>query len=256
MRASRGISPQLQASEIQRRYLAFLREDNLRAALSLAHDFAISVSSTINPLRLHLQDDSRVVSLIDAEVSMLDDRVRHLGQGFHCYWITSSALSFAHSKQNPDVPRSTFARAAADRVVKLHSVVIDGQLPRARRMMIPGGENGVPTRSNTATPAAAAPEGTTKDDANVESITTLEGVINLQGSGLGGDETAAFGAQPIMGMNGNMDSMSGGMMGWDNNMNTMSFLQDTMYGIENMDWNMLMSADPTAFMMGGFDYPS
>ncbi|KAJ9656321.1 hypothetical protein H2198_005004 [Neophaeococcomyces mojaviensis] len=248
----------LQLSEVQRRYLYFMREDNLRAALSLAHDFAISSSPTSNTLCLHLQDDNRPIALIDAAVSMLSDRVRNLGQGFHCYWITSSALSFVHSKQSPHVPRSTFARAAADRVVKLHSLVMDGQLPRAKRMLISSGEHGVPPRSVSPSSVAMIENARTDSNEKVVAVTSVEGVIGLQ-SGNGGldNGNAAFAAQPMMGLNGM--NASCGMMGWDANAiggESIAYLQDTMFGIENMDWNVLLNADPTIFMMGGYDYPS
>lgn len=180
-------------SALQRRVLANLRDDHVRAALCLAHDLAMS-TQTPNPLSSMLSSNntSQGLDLLADEVNLLDDRIRNIGQGFHCYWITSSAYSFVHSKQNPDVPRQTFARAAADRVVKLHDFVLQAQLPRARRMMLPGHVDAGPgqnspeaeekdderTRAKSARRAAR----TEKNRQTVNQISSVDGTSGLQSS--------------------------------------------------------------------------
>lgn len=240
-------------SDAQRRFFACFREDYLRAALSLAHDFSVSTALSSNPFRLHVQDDNRMIQLIEAAVNMLGDRVTNLGQGFHCYWITSSALSYVHSKQSPEVPRKTFARAAADRVVSMHSIVMDGQLPRAKRLMIPSGRGA----SRSVSPASVAMVEQSDAQRRTEEITTVDGIMGLHKKVTAANPTSTAGAastNPYF--TAGMSDLSGGMMGFDQDPMTGDPMQDMMFDLENMDWNMLMSTDPTEFMSGAFSYPS
>lgn len=255
------LDPRFHLSETQRRFFACFREDYLRAALSLAHDFTVSTALSTNPFRLHVQDDARVIHLIEAAVTMLGDRVLNLGQGFHCYWITSSALSYVHSKQSPDVPRKTFAHAAADRVVGMHSIVIDGQLPRAKQMMVPTDGIGLPQRSVSPTSIALTEQANLQE--RIEDVTTVDGARRLTRKRAAGQLDANVGpstAAPTGTTSINpyftagMSDMSGGMMGFDQDPAGAGGdpLQDMMFGLENMDWNVLMNTDPMEFMGGGW----
>jgi len=257
------IDKSLYLNEVQRRFFSFMREDCLRAALSLAHSYAVSTSPSTKPFYLHVSDDFRLVLMIETVVKMLDDRVRNLGQGLHGYWITSSALSFVHMRGNPDVPRSTFAHAAADRVIKLHGAIMDGQLPRARRIMLSAGQDGydgVP--SGSATPGSR--EGDHSAAAQLEAIATVDGVIGIHQSrdqamppvSMAGVDDAGAG---VMGYGlpvaSRVPDLNGGMMGFDQT----DSLQDAMFGFDNMDWGILMNADPTEFLdgeSGSWHYPS
>lgn len=288
-----ALDPRFHLSDSQRRYFAYLREDYVRAALSLAHDFAVSSEIKSNPFRIPVQDDNRVIPIIEAALNMLGDRVLNLGQGFHSYWITSSALSFVHSKQSPDVPRKAFTHAAADRVVGIHSVVIDGQVARARRMMVPTpGVERMPSRSMSPANAALPEQNISR---RTEEITAVDGTHGLRrrASARQLKSTTCPGTEPSTGANSSTDpaasgsgsvpgnsllmpgntsytvaglgDMSGDILGFDQELEgtgpgtaigTGDPLQDMMFGLENMDWNMLMNTDPTDFMGGGFYYPS
>ena len=94
--------------------LSNFRDEVFRAALASCHDIVASNKTDL------MQDKGLAMDLIKQTVELLRLRVRSLGQGFHSYWICSSALGLAHSAASPSVPRESFAQEAADRVVKLH----------------------------------------------------------------------------------------------------------------------------------------
>jgi len=257
------VDKSLYLNEVQRSFFSVMREDSLRAALCLAHSHAVSTSTSTAASTLHSADDFRLVLMIEAAVKMLDGCVRNLGQGFHGYWITSSALSFVHMKGSPDVPRSTFAHAAADRVIQLHGAVTDGQLPRARRMMLSAGQDGhdgLPSES----PTSVSHGGNDDAAAQLEAISTVDGVVGIHQSrdkdvtaacmaGTGDTRTGATGdwAPVASGVPG----INGGILGFDQ----LDLLQDAMFGLDNMDWEVLMNTDPTEFLSGGSGssaYPS
>ena len=111
--------------ESKRLSLSNLRDDGIRAVLASCHDLV-----TKSPGKFDLmQDKVFAIDQIEKAVELMRIRVRALGQGFHSYWISSSALGLAHSKVSPAIPRETFAQEAADRVVKLHDDLMDLQQP-------------------------------------------------------------------------------------------------------------------------------
>ena len=278
------IPQQYHLSKTQSRFFAFFRDDYGRACLSLAQSFVVSVTASGHGnWLLHVGNDGHLISMIEAAVNMLEDRVLNLGQGFHGYWITSSALSFVHSKQSPNVPRQTFARAAADRVVKLHGAVMDGQLPRAKRLMVPVEVDYSGHGIREPNPAANGSQPVQSPAQQMEAVTSVKGVLDLQATAtpqavsnainnvygvpaesanIGGGAMMEFdGSGGAMlsgnGMNGANSGANTGTMGTGGDQFMGSELyEDVMFGLENMDWNQLMSADPTAFMMGTWDYPS
>ncbi|KAK5938820.1 Actin-like protein arp9 (SWI/SNF complex component arp9) [Knufia obscura] len=257
-----AIEKRLHLNEVQRRFFSFWREDYIRAALCLSHSYATSTSPSVRPFYLHVADDPRLVLMIETVVNMIEDGVRNLGQGFHGYWITSSALSFVHSKGSPNVPRATFTHAAADRVVKLHSMVMDGQLPRARRMMLSTGQDGYDGEASVGSPASN--QGDHDAATQAEAVTSVDGLIGLQQRRDKAISTAGSMA-PVdagVGLMGyglsaapGVPDISGGIISFDQ----MDSMQDNVFGFENMDWGMLMNADPMDFMggvNGTWDYPS
>lgn len=111
--------------ESKRLSLSNLRDDGIRAVLASCHDLV-----TKSPGKFDLmQDKGFAIDQIEKAVGLMRMRVRALGQGFHSYWISSSALGLAHSKVSPAIPREKFAQEAADRVVKLHDELMDLQQP-------------------------------------------------------------------------------------------------------------------------------
>ena len=111
--------------ETKRLSLSNLRDDDFRAALSTCHDIVVSPPGKVDLM----QDKALAMTLIEKTLGLIRVRVKSLGQGFHSYWITSSALGLAHSKMSPAVPRERFAQEAAERVVKLHDELMDLQQP-------------------------------------------------------------------------------------------------------------------------------
>jgi Fungal specific transcription factor domain/Fungal Zn(2)-Cys(6) binuclear cluster domain len=102
--------------------LCLFRDDQLRAALSICHD--LGTSNSLAPSITYTTTTPQALTLIEATINLLGERVMHLGQGFHSFWILSSALSLVFSKMNPDTPMDTFAQQAAERVVKIHDRIV------------------------------------------------------------------------------------------------------------------------------------
>lgn len=102
--------------------LCLFRDDQLRAALSICHDLGTSNSTA--PSATYTTNTPQSLSLIEATINLLGQRVMHLGQGFHSFWVLSSALSLVFSKLNPDTPMDSFAQQAAERVIKIHDHIV------------------------------------------------------------------------------------------------------------------------------------
>lgn len=102
--------------------LCLFRDDQLRASLSICHDLCTSHSTFSSTT--YITNTPQALTLIEATVELLGTRVMHLGQGFHSYWILSSALSLVLSKLDPNTPMDTFAAQAAQRVVKIHDQIV------------------------------------------------------------------------------------------------------------------------------------
>ena len=105
--------------------LSCLREDGYRACLSSCHDVVVSAPSKVELM----QDKQLAIDLIQKTVDRMSLRVKRLGQGFHPYWISSSALGLAQSSMSPATPRDQFAQKAADRMIQLHDEMLDLQQP-------------------------------------------------------------------------------------------------------------------------------
>jgi hypothetical protein len=106
--------------------LCLLRDDQLRASLSICHDLCSSHSTTSSIT--YTTNAPQAINLIEATLELLGARVMHLGQGFHSYWILSAALSLVLSRLDPGTPIDTFAAQAAQRVVKIHDQVVALQI--------------------------------------------------------------------------------------------------------------------------------
>lgn len=99
--------------------LAFtsMRDDAIRATLAICHDIAVATGGREDLM----QDKPLAVDLITRFVDLLGRRVKSLGQGFHTYWITSSALSLVNMKLAPAPANpEEFALQAVNRMVRLH----------------------------------------------------------------------------------------------------------------------------------------
>ena len=102
--------------------LCLFRDDQFRAALSICHDLCTSQSTTVSTNYSTITPQS--LTLVEATIDLLGTRVMKLGQGFHSYWISSSALSLVLSKLDPTTPVDTFAQQAANRVLKIHDRIV------------------------------------------------------------------------------------------------------------------------------------
>lgn len=122
--------------------LTNLRDDYFRACLASCHDIVLSRHTQTDLL----QDKALTLDLIEKTLEIMKSRVKSLGQGFHSYWISSSALSLAQSKMSPSASREKCAQEAADRVVKLHDELMDLQRPGYAGSVLDlqvNGENGI-----------------------------------------------------------------------------------------------------------------
>ncbi|EXJ91218.1 hypothetical protein A1O1_04328 [Capronia coronata CBS 617.96] len=102
-----------------------LRSDLLRASLALCHDIVLCTASTEDLM----QDKNMPVTLIEQAVDIMEVRLRRLGQGFHAFWLTCSALALIQAKMWPAKPAEERAQETADRVVKLHDYMMEQQTP-------------------------------------------------------------------------------------------------------------------------------
>ena len=104
--------------------LCNLRDDLFRSCLATCHDIAVSVGSKED----FLQDRTIAVSLVEQSVDLMEERIRNLGQGFHSYWLTCSALGLLRSKLLPEEPAEKFAQVTADRVATLYGYMMSQQV--------------------------------------------------------------------------------------------------------------------------------
>ena len=111
--------------------LAFtsMRDDAIRATLATCHDIAVASGGREDLM----QDKPLAVDLITRFVDLLGRRVKTLGQGFHTYWITSSALSLVNMKLAPAPANpEEFVLQAVNRMVKLHNEMTSMQQGKGR----------------------------------------------------------------------------------------------------------------------------
>ncbi|OAP60281.1 hypothetical protein AYL99_05283 [Fonsecaea erecta] len=118
MRIFMGLRPS------SRRTYLNLRDDLFRACLATCHDLCISTGLKEGLL----QDPTIAENLIEQSVNLMEDRIKSLGQGFHTYWLTCSALALLHSKLSPAEPAEKFAQETADRVVNLQGFMMSQQI--------------------------------------------------------------------------------------------------------------------------------
>jgi hypothetical protein len=105
-----------------------LRDDLFRACLALCHDTLVSAGS-----KEHFMNDGRTaVELLEKAVDLMENRIRLLGQGFHAFWLSGSALALARSKMSPLLPPDGFAQQTADRVARLHGYMMKEQVLHPR----------------------------------------------------------------------------------------------------------------------------
>ncbi|EHY60010.1 hypothetical protein HRR83_006371 [Exophiala dermatitidis] len=100
-----------------------LRSDLFRASLAICHDIAVTGTAKDDML----QDKPTLMSLVEQAVDIMENRIRHLGQGFHSYWLTSSALALVRSKLIPGRSIEDLAQQTADRVATLHQYMMKQQ---------------------------------------------------------------------------------------------------------------------------------
>lgn len=112
----------------QRLVLVNSRDEDLRACLSLCHDLAESAHSN-SPAASLVYDSALPLQYLTDMIDLFGTRLKQLGQGFHSYWIGSSALGLASAKMDPDQPTEKYAQEAADRVTKLHDEIMALQRP-------------------------------------------------------------------------------------------------------------------------------
>lgn len=122
-----------------------LRSDLFRASLALCHDIVVSVT----PKEHTMQDRSIPVSFIEKAVDLMEDRIRHLGQGFHTYWLTCSALALVRSKMVQGKSAEEAAQETADRVAKLHDYMKNQQTILASDASGNGLEDAATNTANT-----------------------------------------------------------------------------------------------------------
>ncbi|KAH0837214.1 hypothetical protein FOPE_04569 [Fonsecaea pedrosoi] len=118
MRIFTGLPPS------RRRTYLNLRDDLFRACLATCHDLVVSTRSKEELL----QDPTVAENLMEQAVNVMEERIKRLGQGFHTYWLTCSALGLLHSKSSPGEPAEKFAQATADRVATLQNYLMSQQI--------------------------------------------------------------------------------------------------------------------------------
>ncbi|KAI1618171.1 hypothetical protein EDD37DRAFT_257680 [Exophiala viscosa] len=100
-----------------------LRDDLFRALLGLC----VITIMEMNSKEYLTQDTTATVKLIGQGVDIMEERLRQLGQGFHPYWLTSSALALLQSKISAHKSPETHAQETADRVARLHREMMESQ---------------------------------------------------------------------------------------------------------------------------------
>ncbi|KAK6366183.1 hypothetical protein LTS17_010689 [Exophiala oligosperma] len=123
--------------------LTNMRDDIFRALLALCHVMIMSLES-----RELMHDRITTLNLIKQGVDIMEDRIRLLGQGFHSYWLSSSALGLLQSKLSPEKLPEVHAQETADRVAGLHRYMMDRQENPADEMTV-GVEDATMNTANT-----------------------------------------------------------------------------------------------------------
>jgi hypothetical protein len=100
-----------------------IRCDGFRASLAACHDIAVAAGGREDMM----QDKTLTVNLISKFVDLSGRRVKALGQGFHSYWMGSSALSLAKMKLSSATEPEEFVLESVNRMVKLHNDLMEMQ---------------------------------------------------------------------------------------------------------------------------------
>ena len=103
--------------------LCNFRDDLYRACLATCHDLVVASGSKEDLA----QDRGAAVRLIEDSVNLMEDVIRSFGQGFHSFWLASSALGLVRSRQSEE-PAEKFTQETADRVAKLHDYMMSQQV--------------------------------------------------------------------------------------------------------------------------------
>ncbi|RMD41853.1 hypothetical protein DV735_g3294, partial [Chaetothyriales sp. CBS 134920] len=166
----------------QRLILSNSQDANLRACLATCHDIVVASSRPGSYAVDMTHDCGLSVGYIRDSMELFGTRVRRLGQGFHSYWITSSALGLAQSRIRTDEPAEKFAEEAAKRVMKLHDEIMAVQRP---------GYDGLASTGDMHADALQHYHGTTAAVAVIAATAAPSGAQQLDG--VDGDTTAPSG---------------------------------------------------------------
>lgn len=100
------------------------REDYSRAVLALCHDLVTNVEDAA------LYNRTQTFEMISVVVDVLGKRVETLGQGFHSFWVATTAYTLLQWKLLPSENRNDYAKKAANRVIQVFTeTVMSTQVP-------------------------------------------------------------------------------------------------------------------------------
>ncbi|KAJ9609683.1 hypothetical protein H2200_006011 [Cladophialophora chaetospira] len=119
--------------------MCHLRDDLYRACLATCHDIIV-----FNSKDALMQDRGIAVGLIEDSVNLMEERIRTGGQGFHSYWLASSALGLLRS-----IPVEKSAQETADRVARLHDYMMSQQIAPLEGGSTNGLEDAAMSTANT-----------------------------------------------------------------------------------------------------------
>lgn len=105
-----------------------LREGLFRACIAVCHSFCTFSSSTQPRNEPLMQAGGPAIELVEKAVDIIESRIRHLGQGFHEFWLSASALSLAKAKLSTSMTTDDFAQETAERIARLHGFLISEQV--------------------------------------------------------------------------------------------------------------------------------
>lgn len=129
------------------RTLCNFRDDLYRACLATCHDLVVSTSWDDDLM----QDRATSVRLVEDSVNLMEQQIKSLGQGFHSYWLASSALGLLRSKLSTEEDSAEkCAQATADRAAVIHEYMLSQQV-----VPLEAAPNGAPAAVEDATMSTA-----------------------------------------------------------------------------------------------------
>ena len=163
--------------------LCNFRDDLYRACLATCHDLVVAGST-----KEHLiQDRDKAVRLIEDSVNLMEERIRSLGQGFHSYWLASSALALVRSRLSVNDVGEKFSQETAVRVVKLHDYMMSLQVAPSGNGVEDAALVGMSGQPKPALPELDPFVTTTADPFNAFSETLFDfDITDLWSEGVGG----------------------------------------------------------------------